>query len=104
MNVYRERAALVAHLAACKPHHWVEDPAEPDWPVILIFTEAGQLSWHISKDDLDLFPAENPPPIGEEPAWDGHTTEEKYRRLDRITRWTAAVTEGRRVYMKGDHV
>lgn len=102
MNVYRERAFLVAHLAACKPHHWIEDPAEPDWPVILIETEAGQMSWHISKDDLDLFPPKNPPPAGTEPTWDGHTTEEKYERLARLTALMARITEGNRVYMRAD--
>lgn len=41
------------------------DPTEPDWPVIYIELPDGQVSWHM-------------PAHGRE--WDGHATEEKYRR------------------------
>lgn len=45
------------------------DPAAPDWPVVIIETPVGQVSWHL--------PAHPIP-------WDGHTTAEKYRRVDAL--------------------
>jgi len=80
---YRERAHLVAHLAALYSSVLVHgaDPAEPDWPVLFISLPTGQASWHISPDDLDLF-AHVPKGIDH---WDGHTTDEKYQRLDAAT-------------------
>lgn len=82
---YRERAFLVAHLASQYfSAITYNDPNEPDWPVIYIETPAGQLSWHLSPDDLDLFEhviRVTPESI----TWDGHTTEEKYRRLAKLT-------------------
>lgn len=42
------------------------DPEEPDWPVAFIELPTGQVTWH--------FPSH---PI----AWDGHDTDEKYRRI-----------------------
>lgn len=45
------------------------DPRTPAWPVVFIELPTGQVSWHI-------------PEHGE--PWDGHTTEEKYRRVDAL--------------------
>jgi hypothetical protein len=42
------------------------DPSEPDWPVIYIDLPTGQVSWHM-------------PQFAD--AWDGHDTDEKYRRV-----------------------
>jgi hypothetical protein len=81
--VYRERAHLVAHLAAIYPSVIGMDPAEPDWPVVFIETGAGQLSWHIAPDDVPLFVHVS---RNESAVWDGHTTEQKYARLDNLTR------------------
>lgn len=86
MNIYRERAALIAFLTKHYPAVYAyNDPAEPAWPVIYISTPEGQLSWHISPDDLGLFPFVYNA-SAEPPTWDGHTTEEKYERLGRLTR------------------
>lgn len=57
----------------------LRDDAEPDWPVLVIDTHSGQVSWHFKADELpegefDPYPGE----------WDGHTTPEKYARLARI--------------------
>jgi len=41
------------------------DPDEPAWPVVCVEPPTGQVSWHM--------PAHPIP-------WDGHTTQEKYRR------------------------
>lgn len=46
------------------------DPNELDWPCAYIHLPTGQVSWH-----MPAFPD----------PWDGHTTEEKYRRIDAYT-------------------
>lgn len=84
---YRERARLVAHLAAQYPAVITyADQDEPDWPIVYVDTPAGQLSWHLSKADLDLFPhvstVGHHDPRAE---WDGHTAEQKYERLAQLT-------------------
>jgi hypothetical protein len=89
-DVYRERAHLVAHLAAVYPSVIGVDPAEPDWPVVFVNTTAGQLSWHIAPDDVPLFAHV---PREQSVTWDGHTTEQKYARLDNLTRTVAARKE-----------
>lgn len=57
-----------------------EGPSEwdPQWrTVIVIDLPTGQASWHIHDSEFHMF-AHLPPYPG---SWDGHTTEEKYRRL-----------------------
>lgn len=81
-SVYREMAHLVAHLAAIYPSALGVDPAEPDWAVCYVQSPKGQLSWHISPDDMDLFGHVRPV---HHVTWDGHSTEEKYARLDALT-------------------
>lgn len=82
--VYRERARLVAHLASLHPSVIGVDDDEPDWPVVYIRTPQGQMSWHISRDDLDLFPHVKPV-AADTVQWDGHTTAQKYERLHHLT-------------------
>ena len=87
MDIYRERAHLVANLAAQYPSVLAHsDPDEPDWPVLTLDTPAGQLTWHINASDVDLF-GRVPVVDAADPraAWDGHTTEEKYARLRALT-------------------
>lgn len=43
------------------------DPAEPEWPVMYFELPTGQVSWHLPQ---------HPKP------WDGHTTDEKYARVE----------------------
>lgn len=89
MEVYRERAYLTAFVAKkYKGNAFLSvNPDEKDrdngWRYILyVNTEEGQLSWHIADSDLDLY---TDVPISVSPVrWDGHTTEEKYERLQRI--------------------
>jgi hypothetical protein len=83
---YRERAHLAAFLTVLYPSVIVidGDPSAPGWALVYVDSPAGQLSWHLSGDDLDLFPhvqrvASN------EVTWDGHTTEEKYERIRSLT-------------------
>lgn len=78
-EVYRERARLIAYLATRWPAVIWQDSSE--WPIIYLTSPAGQLSWHLSADDLDLFEhVARLPPDATNP-WDGHNTAEKYRRL-----------------------
>ena len=87
---YRERAHLVALLAALYPAHiGYTDPAAIDWLVVTIETPTGQMSWHIAERDRDLFEHVRLVPAVHN-VWDGHSTEEKYARLRRLT--TALVT------------
>lgn len=83
---YRERAHLTAHLAASYPAVLVEgaDASAPDWPVLFVKLPTGQASWHISPTDLDLFSHVRRTMAGmpDAPVWDGHSTEEKYARVD----------------------
>jgi hypothetical protein len=83
-TVYRERAHLVAHLAAVYPSCiGYTDPSEPDWAVVTIDLPTGQACWHVAPDDMDLFghvTATNAE------LWDGHSTAEKYERIDAHTR------------------
>jgi hypothetical protein len=86
-SVYRERARLVAHLAAIYPSAMdYSDPSEPDWAVVIIKTSEGQMSWHIAPDDIDLFDHVDRSMW----TWDGHSTEQKYERLARLTRIEAS--------------
>lgn len=42
------------------------DPNEPEWPVAFIELPTGQVSWHMPQHSA---------------AWDGHSTEEKFERI-----------------------
>lgn len=78
-DLYRERAHLVAALSKLFPASLEHDPAEPEWPVCIIDLPTGQASWHIAPSDVELFAHLNRS-VGR--VWDGHTTQEKYARLD----------------------
>lgn len=83
MSVYRERAHLVAFLTTLYPSVGAyNDPDEPEYMVVYIETPVGQMSWHIHPDDVDLFDGLE---IVPEHRWDGHSTEEKYRKLRNFT-------------------
>lgn len=82
-GVYSERAHLVAALSKYWPAS-IERHDGEDWDdqwrnVVIIDLPTGQVSWHIALTDLDLF-AHLPRDAGR--TWDGHTTGEKYDRLD----------------------
>lgn len=80
-TAYRERAHLVALLAALYPSHiGHNDPEAPDWAVLTIEAPTGQMCWHVAPADMDLFRWVTPTPHNAR-EWDGHTTEEKYQRL-----------------------
>lgn len=94
---YRERAHLAAHLAAGYPSVLVEgaDADAPDWPVLFVKLPTGQVSWHISPDDVGLFSGIRRTMAGmpDAPAWDGHSTEEKYARVAAHARMLSSAKE-----------
>jgi hypothetical protein len=84
-NAYLERNKLVRLLAAMSPSGIRKTEIEgwdPEWyNCVYIDTSVGQLSWHYHDREAALF--EDLPPYTE--PWDGHTTEEKYERVKRLT-------------------
>ncbi len=61
--------------------HAAHEEWDPEWlNIVYIETPAGQASWHIHDRDLPLFAGL---PRYEKP-WDGHTTDEKYKRLEML--------------------
>ena len=83
-GAYRERNQLVAFLASLYPSSLERHPDEDkDWKddwrwVVYIDGPGGQMSWHIHDSELERF-SHLPQLQGRK--WDGHDTEEKYRRL-----------------------
>jgi len=81
-GAYRERAHLVALLAAMTPGAVIApapDVDEPGWQITYLTIGGRQASWHISPRDADLF-AHLEAVEADDPRaqWNGHTTEEKY--------------------------
>lgn len=87
--VYRERAHLLAFMAVMLPAVLADtDPDTPGWPVLTFGggpdgQSGQQMCWHIAPDDVDLFA--HMPREEQGPAWDGHSTAEKYERLRALT-------------------
>lgn len=78
-GAYRERAQLVALLAALYPATLAyNDPTAPEWAVVYVDLPTGQASWHVAPADVELFAHVHRDDSHE---WDGHTTEEKYQRI-----------------------
>lgn len=81
-TAYRERnmcVLAIAHMAhdagwgvAHRP-----DENEKGWNLLFIETPSGQISWHFSDRELAGFS----PFSVRDTKWDGHSNEEKYRRL-----------------------
>ncbi len=81
---YHERDRLVAALAKLYPSHLARhegDGWDDEWRnIVCVHLPAGQATWHIRDCELGWFAhlelrADH---------WDGHSTEEKYRRLARL--------------------
>ncbi len=57
---------------------WPESDA---WWVLFVYTPFGQVSWHLpQREAIELYWV----PTAETNPWDGHTTEEKYRRIEAL--------------------
>ena len=80
-GAYHERNQVVAALAKLFPSGIAVDPNEPDWPVLYIDLPDGQVSWHFQRSEALELLAGIPKYDGE---WDGHSTEEKYARLQAL--------------------
>lgn len=86
-TAYLERNMLVALLARIYPSGIATTQIEgwdPEWHgCVFVDTPAGQMSWHYHTSHAHLF---HGLPAYEKP-WDGHTTEQKYRKLGML--WEA---------------
>jgi hypothetical protein len=91
-SAYHERNQLVALLARMYPsgtRRTVIKGWGPEWyNCVYLDTPAGQLSWHYHDNEAELF-AGLPAYVGE---WDGHTTEQKYERVQAL--WVNAPGAG----------
>ena len=82
--VYRERDQLVAALSKHYQAHLTRhegDDWEDEWRnIVCIHLPTGQVTWHVHDSEVRLFVH-----LDERPGhWDGHGTEEKYRRLNAL--------------------
>jgi hypothetical protein len=82
---YRDRslvAQLCAKLAEQAGFNVSLDVTDPQWPILFIDFLDGQISYHLALNDLAHWTSELPrAPIGH---WDGHSVEEKQRRICRM--------------------
>ena len=89
-NAYLERNKLVAHLSKIYKSHLAKHDKEDeswlnDWRnIVITYTLNGeQMGWHIHDSDLHLFEHLE---YNYEYKYDGHTTDEKYKRLLNINK------------------
>ncbi|GGR70927.1 MULTISPECIES: hypothetical protein [Streptomyces] len=84
-GAYRERAHLVALLAALTNGAVITDAPdvdEPGWQIVYLTIGGRQCSWHIAPRDADLVThVERVDALDVRALWDGHTTEEKYTHI-----------------------
>lgn len=94
-SVYTERNALVCALSKVFPSylmpHGPDVTWDDDWKNIVCIDAplVGQLTWHIKDSELPMFAHL----ARRENNWDGHTTEEKYRRLALIPHFRVVMPE-----------
>lgn len=91
---YCERDMLVALLSKLWPAHLSrhEGEWEDDWRnIVCVHTPMGQAAWHVHDSEMPLFAHLSLAPDD----WDGHTTDEKYARLENVTSAEADLTEAR---------
>jgi hypothetical protein len=87
LELYSERSACVAALVkAATAKQWVcwwciDPETGPRWPVVGIELPTGQVTWHVSQADFDKLGLAERLAKVDHATWDGHSTEEKYRRL-----------------------
>lgn len=92
-NAYKERDLLLAAFSKTQPAFLARHPEEDtewedDWRNIVVIAGVTedlkmlQMTWHIHDSELPNFSHLTFDPSFK---WDGHTTEEKYNRLARLT-------------------
>lgn len=85
-QAYWERNQILAALTDFMTAHLCRHPEEDkewedDWRwIVCVHGDFGQMTWHIHDDDKKYF--EHLPIQGNH--WDGHSTPEKYQRLEKI--------------------
>lgn len=82
-SLYVERAHILALLALNYYSYLAySDISNPEWPVLTMETPQGQLSWHVTPDQLDLFRhvkwVNNE---GAAAAYDGHSSADRHARI-----------------------
>lgn len=88
-SAYHERDILVAALSKTYPSHFLRHPDsdttwEDDWRnIVCVHLPTGQATWHIHDSEWHMFLHLTPGSVPCE-GWDGHTTEEKYRRVNAL--------------------
>lgn len=83
-GAYRERAQLLALLAALHPSVIAPAPDvdEDGWQILYLRIGGKQASWHIAPRDTELYAhVEHVPADDRRAQWDGHTTEQKYAHI-----------------------
>ncbi|MEV1079909.1 hypothetical protein AB0I98_16930 [Streptomyces sp. NPDC050211] len=85
-HAYRERAQLLAWLAALHPSTAVitasPDVDEDGWQLLYLVAGGWQMSWHIHPRDTELFKHLTVVDVTDPRAqWDGHGSEQKYERM-----------------------
>jgi hypothetical protein len=102
-QAYRERAQLLAWLAALHPAVITPAPDidEPGWQILYLTAGSSQMSWHIAPTDTELFAdVEHVDPDDPRAQWDGHTTGQKY---ERIRQRVEALNDNAVVLVLGEH-
>lgn len=93
-GAYRERAQLLAWLAALHPATTVitqsPDVDEDGWQLLYLVAGGWQMSWHIHPRDAELFRHVTVVDVTDPRAqWDGHGTVQKYERIHNHVRLLA---------------
>ena len=81
LNVGPAYAWLGRHEEVKDPRETEANPWDPEWfNVVYVELPTGQCSWHIHDRDLPLFAFLKRRDV----PWDGHTTADKYKRIDQF--------------------
>jgi hypothetical protein len=87
-QAYHERNLIICALTKLFRSHLMRhspiDNPEPGWSwIVCVNGPTGQMTWHVHDDELEMF--DHLPRVPGN-TWDGHDTEEKYRRLNALPR------------------
>lgn len=93
-NVYTERNRLVAALSKLFPSHLMPHTGNEEWneewnTVVCIHLPTGQVTWHVKTSEINLYFSHLTMTANH---WDGHDTEEKYRRVDNLSPYNTTIT------------
>jgi hypothetical protein len=86
-NAYTERNHLVCYLSKIFPSYLERHPeADKEWKddwrwIVFLYLPTGQATWHIHDSHLSMFDHLK---RNQGKVWDGHTTEEKYERMQTL--------------------